>query len=92
MKARYTARVRGLDEIVWYDPEAITNILAMKMVRLHFCIECDCDAGNYSIIRDGLPNIDFVMTEDGLHVHSPYNDFSFVNTVLKTRRASASDS
>ena len=85
MKARYTARFRGLDDIVWHDPESITNILALKMVRLHFHIERDCEAGKYSIVRDGLPNIDFVMTEDGLHIHSPRNDFSFINTVSENK-------
>ena len=69
MLARYTGQVRGLNEIVWCDPKAITNILAVKMIRLNFHIEYDCKAGKYSIIRDGLPNIEFIMTEDGLHVH-----------------------
>ena len=84
MLARYTGQVRGLNEIVWHDPEAITNILAVKTIRLHFHIEYDCD-GKCSIIWDGLPNTEFIMTEDGLHVHSPHNDFSFVNTVSENK-------
>ena len=85
MLARYTGRLRGLGKIVWYDPKAITNILDMKSVRHHYHIEYDCEAGKYSIIRDGLPNIDFIMTDEGLHVHSPKDGFSFLNTVSENK-------
>ena len=77
----YTARVRGYHRRVWFSMDAITNIVALKHVIEMFHVEYDCNGSVYTVMMYGMPNIEFRMTEDGLHVYFPGKNFTFVNTV-----------
>jgi hypothetical protein len=69
--------------MVWYHPQAITNILSLKNVREKYQVTFDSDTLNAFIVHK--PNgeeLKFNMHRDGLYYHNPReHHMSLVNTV-----------
>ena len=69
--------------MVWFHPDAITNILSLKNVREKFQVTFDSDTSNAFIVHK--PNgaqLRFNMHRDGLYYHDPRgHHMSMVNTV-----------
>ena len=84
----HMASVPGYPEQVHFSLKAITNIFAMKTVRLHYRITYDCDKALYTVHREpSYSDIHFEMTEEGLHVFVPEQNvgMAFVNTVSENK-------
>ena len=78
------ATLPGYGKPVWFSKRGITNILALKNVRELYWITYDCEQGAYTVHREGKPNIQFIMNQEGLHVFvPPRSGFNFVNTVAE---------
>ena len=60
---------------VWFDANAITNILSLKNVREKFHVTCDSRNGNSAFVvrRPNRSGACFVMCTNGLHCHDTSN-------------------
>ena len=67
------SRVQGYPTPVWFDDQAITNILALKNVIKHFHVTYDSNDETFVVHRESanLPNMEFIMHESGLYYYDP---------------------
>jgi uncharacterized protein YodC (DUF2158 family) len=78
------AEMAGYNMHVWYDKNAITNILALSNVNKQYRVTYDSDDQMFVVHRESAnkPNMEFRMHESGLHYYDPRKkEFTFVNTV-----------
>jgi Reverse transcriptase (RNA-dependent DNA polymerase) len=81
------AVVPGLKHDVWYDPNAISNIVALNTIRQQYRVTYDSAQGSCFIVHrqeaNGMPNMVFHMHPSGLHYYDPNatSNFTFLTTV-----------
>ncbi len=83
MKVTQVASINNSTD-VWFSRKAITNILALKDVKLQYRVTYDSYDASFIVWREDkdLPNMTFKEHASGLHVYDPSRkDFSFVVTV-----------
>lgn len=84
------AKVPGYGMNVWFSTRAIANILSLKNLAAQFHVTYDSYDERFVVHREsaGLPNMEFVMHESGLHYYDPrqYNAHAFVNTVYENKQ------
>ena len=75
------AVVPGLKHDVWYDPNAISNIVALDTIRQQYRITYDSAQGSCFIVHrqeaNRMPNMVFHMHPSGLHYYDPNATFNF---------------
>ena len=84
MMVTHKAKVAGYHMHVWYNKNAITNILALSNVIKQYRVTYDSDDQMFVVHREpeNKPNMEFRMHESGLHYYDPHNEeFTFINTV-----------
>lgn len=69
--------------MVWFHPQAITNILSLKNFREKFQVMLDSDTNNAFVVHKPDGNqLGFNMHRDGLYYHDPHaHHMTLVNTV-----------
>jgi hypothetical protein len=69
------AQIKGYHADVWYDKNAITNILALKNVIKQYRVTYDSDDQTFVVHRESenRPNMEFLMHESGLHYYISRN-------------------
>jgi hypothetical protein len=82
----HKANLPGYHKPVWYNKNAITNILALHNVKRQYRVTYDSQlkTGNFIVHMSdqGPPNLKFKMHPSGLHVYDPAdNELVMVNTV-----------
>jgi hypothetical protein len=92
MPIRYKASIKGYHRRVWFDKNAITNIICQKHLKKQYRITYDsalCDAVIVHRSNVNLPNMEFKMDESGLHFYNPFKDtkgMTFIQTVKENRK------
>ncbi len=73
---------------VWYNEEAITNILSLSNVIKQYWVTYDSNDQMFMVHHDseGKPDMEFWMHKSGLHYFDPRDsEFTFVNTVSENK-------
>jgi hypothetical protein len=72
------AEISGYHAHVWYNKNAIANILALRNVTKQYRVTYDSDDKMFVVHREsvGKPNMEFRMHESGIHYYDPRNDGS----------------
>ena len=89
MKINQQATLKGFEGPVWYSPDAIANILALRDVKRKYKVTYDSDESMFVVHREhtGKPNMNFVEHESGLHFWSPDTaGVAFVETVAGNKQ------
>jgi hypothetical protein len=85
MTLRHKAQVDGYHLDVWFDKDAITNIVALKNLITLYDVTYSKSEQSFFVHRAefGLPDMQFQMHPSGLHYHDPtdLHNFQFVTTV-----------
>ena len=84
MIVTHKAKMAGYHTDVWFNEQAITNILALSNVIKQYRVTYDSDDKMFVIHRESAnkPNMEFRMHESGLHYYDPRGEqYTFVNTV-----------
>jgi hypothetical protein len=81
------ATVAGLHQDVWYDPNAITNIIALHNLSKQYQITYDSEEDSSFVVHrqevNGKPNMVFQQHPSGLHYYDPgaTSNFTFLTAV-----------
>ena len=84
MKVSHQATVNGYRNSVWFSENVITNIIALKNLRLKYLVTYRSDGMMFIVHREseGKPNMQLRMHESGLHYFDQrYQEFTFVNAI-----------
>ena len=76
------AEMAGYHTDVWFDRNAITNILALSNVIKQYCITYDSDEQMFLVVHResaNKPNMEFLLHESGLHYYDPRNTKTVCN-------------
>jgi hypothetical protein len=99
MKVRHKAKITPYKHEVWFNKDAITNIIALSNLITQYHVTYDSNDEMFVVHRESVntPNMHFRMHASVLHYYDPKgDDFTFnINTVsenklgyTKRRRAS----
>jgi protein tyrosine phosphatase len=84
LMARKLATIQGYQHKVWFDKQAITNILSLANVSKQYRVTSDSgNSKGFIVHRDtaGLTDMHFRLHDLGLHVYNPkLEQLSFLNT------------
>ena len=90
MKIDQQATLKGFEGPVWYSPDAIANILALRDVKRKYRVTYDSDESMFVVHREhtGKPNnMNFIEHESGLHSWTPdAAGAAFVETVAGNKQ------
>jgi hypothetical protein len=77
------AEMAGYHTDLWYDKNAITNILSLSNVIKQYRVTYDSDDQMFVVHRESAnkPNMEFLMQESGLHYYDPRNTKNVRNDV-----------
>jgi hypothetical protein len=87
MLISHKAVVSGLKQDVWFNADALSNIVALSTLSQQYRITCDSAQGLCFIVHqqeaNGMPNMVFHMHSSGLHYYDPSatSNFTFLTTV-----------
>jgi len=74
--------VKGYHQDPWFDPCAITNVIALTNMKKQYCVTYDSEANNGAFIvhrqDDGKQNMIFRHHPSGLHYWDPRDEASYV--------------
>ena len=68
---RYQGRVPGFASPVWFDPQAITNIMSMASLKTYHDVAYDPMADKFIISHRGAVIAEFKSNQKGLYVYTP---------------------
>ena len=88
MKVYHRVTMNGCHNIVWFGGKSITNIIALRNLRLQFPTTYSSEEIMFIILIESevKPNIQFRMHESGLHYFNPScQEFNFFNTVYENK-------
>jgi hypothetical protein len=85
MIVRHKAKITSYDHEVWFDENAITNIIALSNLIKQYRVTYDSNDKMFVVHREAVnkPNMHFKMHSSGLHYYDPQDDdFAFnIHTV-----------
>ncbi|KMZ58833.1 hypothetical protein ZOSMA_7339G00010, partial [Zostera marina] len=97
LRCTQQASVKGYHPPVWFNVDALTNIVSLKNMKKQFKItysnvEGSPENGDFVVHRIGKPDMRFTMHECGLHYWDPFaykksGDVAFVNTVEDNKQS-----
>jgi hypothetical protein len=75
------AEISGYHAHVWYDKNAIVNILALHNIAKQYRVTYDSDDKMFVVHREsvGNPNMEFRMHKSGIHYYNPRNNVSYID-------------
>ncbi len=78
MRVTQQATVLGYEQPVWYDKNAITNIIALKNIIKQYRVTYDSNDKAFKVLRQahGKPDMLFRMHPSGLHYYDPRDTFA----------------
>ena len=89
MTVRHKASITSYNHEVWFDKDAITNIIALSNLIKQYRVTYDSDDKMFVVHRGTInkPDMHFKMHSSGLHYYDPQDtNFSFnVNTVSENK-------
>jgi hypothetical protein len=89
MKVRHKAKITSYKHKVWFDKDAITNIIALSNLITQYRVTYNSNDEMFIVHRESVnkPNMHFRMHESGLHYYDPRDDnFTFnINTVSENK-------
>jgi hypothetical protein len=88
MEVKKQAIMPGYHMHMWYNKEAITNILSLSNVIKQYRVTYDSNDQMFVVHREpeGKPDMEFRMHESGQHYFDPRDsEFIFVNTVSENK-------
>ena len=88
MTMYHQTMVNGYHNSVWFSENAITNIIALRNLCLHYLVTYRSNEMMFIVHREseGKPNMQLRMHEIGLNYFDPrYQEFTFVNTVSEKK-------
>jgi hypothetical protein len=75
MLISHKAVAPGLKKDVWFDINALSNIVALNTLSQQYCVTYDSAEGSYFIVHcqevNDMPNMVFHMHPSGLHYFDP---------------------
>jgi hypothetical protein len=83
----HKAVVPGLKKDVWFDANALSNIVALSTLSQQYCVTYDSAEGSCFMVHcqevNGMPKMVFHMHPSGLHYYdsSVTSNFTFLTTV-----------
>ena len=89
MKINQQATLKGFEGPVWYSPDAIANILALRDVKRKYRVTYDSNESMFVVHREhvGKPNMNFIEHASGLHSWTPDTaGAAFVETVAGNKQ------
>ena len=84
----YKAKIPGYNNRLWFSRRNITNIIALKNLTERYIVTYERNYQMLIVHREGtgLPNMEFLMHDSGLHYYKPpEKDLVFINTVSKDK-------
>jgi hypothetical protein len=91
MLISHKAVVPGLKQHVWFDADALSNIVALSTLSQQYCITYNSAKGSWFIMHqqedNGMPNMVFHMHSSGLHYYDPSatSNFTFLTTMEENK-------
>jgi hypothetical protein len=89
MTVRHKASITSYDNEVWFDKDAITNIIALSNLIKQYRVTYDSDDKMFVVHRGPVnkPDMHFKMHSSGLHYYDPQDqNFAFnINTVSENK-------
>ena len=91
MLISHKAVVPGLKKDVWFDTNALSNIVALRTLKEQYRVTYDSAQGSCFIVHrqdaNGMPNMVFHMHPSGLHYYDPgaTSNFTFLTTVEENK-------
>jgi hypothetical protein len=84
----HQATVRGYKQPVWYDENALTNIVALSNVIKQYRVTYDSVDQQFVVHRqhEGKPDMEFKMHYSGLHYYDPKDNLVFIQTVSDNKK------